>query len=71
MDEETNQGLGLGCCLPWPLESVPTPHSSATSIPVVSDPCLWPCEHKEEERRGRIQITNVPCKFLMAINAFL
>lgn len=47
------------------------PTSPATSIPVVSAPHQWQCERKEEERRGRMQMTNVPCKFLMAINAFL
>lgn len=47
------------------------PTSPATSIPVVSAPRQRQCERKEEERRGRIQMTNVPCKFLMSINAFL
>lgn len=71
-DKQANQVNYLGCCLHWFLESPAVLHLSATSISMVFDPYQqqWR-ESTEEERKRRIQMRNIPCRFLMAVNCLL
>lgn len=72
VDKRANQLNCLGCCLHWFLESPVILHLSAISITLAFDPYQqqWR-ESTEEEKKRRIQMRNISCRFLMAVNCLL
>jgi len=72
MDKKDKLGNGLACCLHWSLESPAVLYPSAIPTSTVFDPYQQQRrESMEEERRRRIQMRNIPGKFLMAVNWLL